>query len=720
MAEAGRRPDIDDLSGAEQIQLRDLILEFACNPQPTIPGGVSGNQHHVNNMQNAHTQGNGGACVGINFNPNFLPFHRTFTELLEDFLIDQGFPNFVPLPAWDPCKPIPSAFFGSGTACSGLTAPSGPNSTCAGFDGNKYSCENLCNGFDDFRDFSLQLECDHNFVHGSVGSQNKGAFGTMQSAGTALFYIWHAYVDDIWYSYQVANMTDDLPLDIIAAKKSACGLNKYQLPKVCCLEEVEWSVDGAVITDVVTSQTAGFFNFEFNVEMGCDFTVLAEVTSTCSNSKTISLEVSNPSCQITAAASLTDENGNTITEVCFGEDFYFDASGSSNYDEYFISIWEKDANGNNLNYARFDDPKWRTGPVPSSFNMSAEIANGNWAYTTNHPNQWAFCPGGNYEIQFAVRNACIGWKAVVLKVDVEVCSEPEIEIVDESCGTATIRVKFSENWVLDGPFWSASAPGTITDTYYQGGYYYAVVTSPITGNITVDFFVETNCGGLGVGTNVHICGEPPVLPDVPPVDLDYVCFDEGFDKYCYDFKNTECVIGFEVYSDHPKLTAEAFGTTVCLYVLWQGSFTANLFITPIGDCGPGLTQIWPIHVNSPEHCEGINDWDEIPLIANPNKDLDTNAESMEFNKNKTSLDFMDQTGLTIYPNPFKEVLEFRSSDNTEGLLMKIFNATGKIVFETDDLNNPINTGQFVPGMYFTQILDNNGQIIHTEKLIKSN
>src|SRR5262245_15551028 len=43
-------------------------------------------------------------------NPAFFDGHRQYIGKLESWLISQGFPQFVPLPKWDPATQIPGPF----------------------------------------------------------------------------------------------------------------------------------------------------------------------------------------------------------------------------------------------------------------------------------------------------------------------------------------------------------------------------------------------------------------------------------------------------------------------------------------------------------------------------------------------------------------------------------------------------------------------------------
>ena len=713
-AEAGPRPDITSFTAAQQQQLADLIMSYICTGQPEF-GNISPADHHFNEVCEAHTFACSDKveCNGTLVNTNFLPWHREFIGHLETFLLENGGEMFVPLPEWDPCTTIPPAFTGQSSTCGNLAPPTNTNPNCGAFGTDKYSCENLC-GYDEFCEFSIDLELDHGGIHARVGGAmaNPGI-----SAGTAIFYLWHAFVDDVWYDYQVANMTDDLPLQIEAVETSACGTNHYRVQAVECLENVTWTVSGTSVEVISQTQSNGFFGFKFKFvdgSGGCSFNVSAELTSSCANTKTIHLAAKTPPC---VEAVLTDKNGEPTDMVCFGEDIYLDASGSKKYNEYFISIWESDDDGNTLNYARFDDPTWRPGPVPSSYNLSQDIASGTWAYTNAPPTEWAFCPGGNYLVQFAVRNYCDGWEAVEIKFTVENCSDPVIETVEQNCLSTLVRVKFSENWVNGMANFTASAPGQISAQYYHNGYYYAAVTSSMPGDVTVTFSAATACEPIMATATVLIKCDP-VLPPVPPMNLEHVCNGEP-ELNCYDFSSLGCIAGFEVESSDPKLFADVNGTEICLISNWNMPYTAYLYVTPIGICGEiGETVEWKIYVNDPVHCEDGG----IPLIVNTNNSNTGVSQSIDISKEKNNqlnnndLDFE----LTIYPNPFTETLNINCSENRTGLLVKIFNATGRLVFETDQLNGTINTGQLMPGMYFTKILNGKGQVVHTGKVIKVN
>ncbi len=725
IAVANPRPDINFFSAAERQQLNDLILDYICNGQPEY-NGLTPNDHHFNERCEAHTNSCSPElvnCNGIPVNENFLPWHREFLENLENYLMANGGSQFVPLPAWDPCTAIPAEFQGSGSRCSNIAPisigsnPDCPN-PCTGFDSDKYSCENLCD-FSGFCDFSIQLELDHNNVHCYTG----GSMGSVATAaGNTIFYLWHAYVDEVWYNYQVANMDGDLVFEIEEVSVDPCGVNHYRVPVVNCLSDVEWTVDGVDVNIITQSQANGFFNliFEFQDGGSCSFSIKAVLTSSCFETQSLGLDAKKPPC---ADAVLTDSEGNPTTSVCFGEDIFLDASNSMNYIEYFVSIWEKDAQGNTLNYARFDNPKWRSGTVPSPFNLSADIANSTWAYTSAPPSEWAFCPGGNYKVQFAVRNWCDTWEAVEIPFSVENCSTPVIEVVEENCGSTTVRVEFSENWVTGGSLFTANFPGVVYNQYYQDGYYYADVSSSQDGLVSISFNVKTPCDEINLSSSVYVCVGPPALSPHPPIDLANICFGEPNGTYCYDFESTPCVTGIMTGPPDPKLTVDINGSEICIGTNTDIPFTAVLYVWPVGPCGNGGIQAWVIRVNDPEFC----DKQEPPRFSISNNNGETEeSESRPSAVNNIDSGFVNnkpETGdLKIYPNPFRDVLNIKgvSMDSKNGLSIKIFNATGKLLIESDQMDQSVNTSLLAPGIYFVTILDKSGQIVHSEKLIKGN
>ncbi len=170
---------------------------------------------------------------------DFLPFHRTYLEGMEDFLIAQGHPEFVPLPSWNPKIHAPDEFEHGGPNLDGIDpdcgspcTAGGPTSACdipmnwdPQNDRADYPALNrpgLCdwNMEPSFPDPSNMGNCCpnglsrkietpyHDNTHVWMGDPDNNQFtpnGVMsyfRSPAAPIFWIWHAYVDDIWKEWE--------------------------------------------------------------------------------------------------------------------------------------------------------------------------------------------------------------------------------------------------------------------------------------------------------------------------------------------------------------------------------------------------------------------------------------------------------------------------------------------------------------------------------------
>lgn len=89
------RPDlITDFSPAQRTTLANLMMDYI-SPQIV--------QYHCDYINQT-----GGEQTDIHSDFDFLPFHRVYIEGMEDFLISQGYPEFVPLPSWNPADCTPT------------------------------------------------------------------------------------------------------------------------------------------------------------------------------------------------------------------------------------------------------------------------------------------------------------------------------------------------------------------------------------------------------------------------------------------------------------------------------------------------------------------------------------------------------------------------------------------------------------------------------------
>lgn len=221
------RPDIMDpqFSSQDRTDLANLIMDFVT---PEIL------QMHCDYVAQSN-----GQQTDIHSDYDFLPFHRMYLEKLEDYLLEQGRPEFVPLPKWSPATPAPIEFQTAGPFGNGIDPDCGStdchNGVILDVNGDQdpsYNCADIINwnpnislppflslpiqsgsnndicelnfspvvpGGVDGSGLSSRIENPwHNPVHGAMG----GAMGFFTSPSAVIFWIWHAYVDDVWKSWE--------------------------------------------------------------------------------------------------------------------------------------------------------------------------------------------------------------------------------------------------------------------------------------------------------------------------------------------------------------------------------------------------------------------------------------------------------------------------------------------------------------------------------------
>lgn len=216
-----RRRDIYDpfYSAADRHRLRTLIVQWLSALPLTNPA----------NPVTQHLNVIGPLPTGVHCKTaSFLTWHRQYIEQLETWLMgQQDGPKFVPLPKWNPTTQIPAEFFNTavppGSAVWGGSIFSqnpgvgnfarflDPNSICNYAAGVE---ERFCMGvpgtvftFGSALDnLGRDLELEHNPVHGAVG----GVMGQGDSPRAAIFWLWHAYVDDL-YQHYLCHCTNNYP-----------------------------------------------------------------------------------------------------------------------------------------------------------------------------------------------------------------------------------------------------------------------------------------------------------------------------------------------------------------------------------------------------------------------------------------------------------------------------------------------------------------------------
>jgi len=123
----------------------------------------------------------------------FLTFHREFIGGLDAFLSEQGYPQFVPLRAWNPAEPIPMEFNIPNFGPRRLRNLNPNVSFSPDFDP-----ENL-SSFRTVAELGDALMSRHNLVHQRIG----GIMNDMRMAPLApIFWPFHGFIDDIYANWQ--------------------------------------------------------------------------------------------------------------------------------------------------------------------------------------------------------------------------------------------------------------------------------------------------------------------------------------------------------------------------------------------------------------------------------------------------------------------------------------------------------------------------------------
>lgn len=169
-----QRPDLNSLLAEDRASLAGLIQQYATPDIVAI---------HWDAVQS-----------GAHNDPAmFLSFHRDYIAGLESFLSDQGYPQFVPLPAWNPANPIPEEFNIPDSGPGKLQNLDPQVSFSPEFDQ-----ENLKN-YETVEALAEAVMPLHNQVHQRVG----GVMNDLQFAPEApIFWPFHGFIDDIWWEWQ--------------------------------------------------------------------------------------------------------------------------------------------------------------------------------------------------------------------------------------------------------------------------------------------------------------------------------------------------------------------------------------------------------------------------------------------------------------------------------------------------------------------------------------
>lgn len=194
------RPDIYSYTSAERLQLRNLIKTYL---NTVIDGSfASGPQRYplvyMHTMHSGMIHGTGTKA--------FTTWHRYYIQGLENWLMDNGYSKYVPLPYWDPTTTIPNEFFNSlapGSAQLDAGFPDNANQNITPPSRTNFIPSASCSTHSSDNNFSNDLEVTyHNPIHGAIGGGGGSMTSITTAPGSAIFWLYHAWIDDMWFCYQ--------------------------------------------------------------------------------------------------------------------------------------------------------------------------------------------------------------------------------------------------------------------------------------------------------------------------------------------------------------------------------------------------------------------------------------------------------------------------------------------------------------------------------------
>ena len=219
---AGRRVGIWTLNATERTTLRNAIMAY-------LNSDTNGNSDITTSYNIVNIHADNDAYIH-NYNENFLGWHRLYLQGMEAYVmanISSTLRNKINnlLPYWDPATSIPGQFSGSAAVLTGFTAIERTNpivQTNGAYNFSRFTGNNQYTFYRNYNDgatadlcgdqtgtrtrpidrFAADLECEHNTVHGAVGGVMANP---QQSPAAAVFWIWHAYVDEIYWDYETSS-----------------------------------------------------------------------------------------------------------------------------------------------------------------------------------------------------------------------------------------------------------------------------------------------------------------------------------------------------------------------------------------------------------------------------------------------------------------------------------------------------------------------------------
>ena len=207
-----QRENINDLSGSEQCELRNLMLDYLSQGFDNTAGPNDWDKYPIVDMHVNPPFGSFGDFH--NYAEEFATWHRNYVQEMEEYILSQGFPQYVPLPYWSPHSMIPDAFYnyacpdGNGVLTYANLPESpdfpqytnqGPFAPSANINFTQFDQDLDCSDWSSVDQFVGSMEGPHHdATHGAV----QGTLGPAQSApASTLFWLFHAYITDLHSCY---------------------------------------------------------------------------------------------------------------------------------------------------------------------------------------------------------------------------------------------------------------------------------------------------------------------------------------------------------------------------------------------------------------------------------------------------------------------------------------------------------------------------------------
>jgi len=287
--------------------------------------------------------------------------------------------------------------------------------------------------------------------------------------------------------------------------------------------------------------------------------------------------------------------------------------------------------------------------------------------------------------------------------------------------------------------WSNVATGnyiiTATATDDRGGQTSAQATINVTNTPVVTFYKDCNYGGTAVGLvpGNYTLGQLQAV-GIANDDISSLKVNSGYQVQLF-IDNNFSGRSITVTADNSCLVANNFndstsslkisvvgsatGATVYQHCNYGGYAVAlapgNYTLTQLQALGVANDDISSVKVSSGYQIEMyVNDnflgnsetfvADNPCLVTNGFNDSASSIKVFAVAPAKPQPGLITGNGLKIYPNPVRDELRFRSSEDLTGALIKVYDFSGREVLATTNTNNQLNVSRLKAGIYTLTII----------------